>query len=270
MKQIVLLALVVAVAACADGNTPDGGLPDGGLSDGGVLEKYKVTGTVGGLGQADATLKFQGVGADRTATSDSTGAYQFLEVVPGNYTLVASKKGFAYTPSSQVVKVISADVKVPLISSVAAQNTFAVSGTVSGDATDGVGLTLTKSGSTVASTLSTAGGVFRLDGVEAGPYTLAPSLLGYEFTPATRSVSMTVADVTGLNFTSRVVPQTVGGTVSGDVQDGVVLKLVSSTGKSLQTTTNASGVFSVSGVVPGTYTLTPSHTGYAFSLSHSW
>ena len=55
----------------------------------------------------------------------------------------------------------------------------------------------------------------------------------------------------------------VSGTVSGDVKVGVALKLVGS-GNSYEAKTDASGAYSVPNAKAGTYTLTPSLTGYKF------
>ena len=58
-------------------------------------------------------------------------------------------------------------------------------------------------------------------------------------------------------------PATVSGKVSGDVKVGVALKLVGS-GNSYEAKTDASGAYSVPNAKAGTYTLTPSLTGYKF------
>ena len=262
MKRIALLGLVVVAVGCADGGAPDGGNPDGG-SD--VLSTYTVSGTVSGTGRANATLTLRGTGAARTTTSDTSGAYQFLKVEPGSYTLSASLKGFAYTPPSQVVKVASADVKASPFSSAAAETTYTISGTVKGDVTAGMVLALTRNGAAAGDTLTNASGAFQLEGLAVGSYVLTPSRTGYTFTPPSRTVTLsgTTTVVTGLEFTATIGKYAVSGTVRGDVKEGVALKLVSSA-KTLQVTSSDAGVYSVADVTSGTYTLTPSLTGYKF------
>ena len=260
MKRIAMLALVVTAASCAEGNAPDGGLPDDG---GGNTSTYSVTGSVTGPGMDKAVLTLQGTGASRTATSSADGGYQFLDVSVGSYTLAVAQKGFAYTPSSQVVRVATSNVRVSNITSITAQNLSAVSGAVSGDVTAGVLLTLSKTGGTDATVLTATGGAFRLDGVVDDSYTLTPSLAGYTFSPATRTVKVAGTAVTSQNFTSAAVPNAVSGTVTGDAKAGVTLTLAGTagtfTGKS-----DTSGAFTVAGAKAGTYTLTPSLAGYAF------
>ena len=257
MGRVSMLALVVTVASCADGGSPDGG-------DGGVLSTYTVSGTVAGAGKAKATLTLQGAaGAPQTTTSSDTGGYQFLEVPPGDYTLTVSQKGFAYTPSSQAVKVVSKAVAVPEITSVGEQNTYAVSGTVSGEVKLGVKLALWSAQKSYETTTDAAGD-YSIPNPTAGTYTLTPSLTGYTFTPPSRSVTVTGAAITAQDFTAIAPTYAVSGTVSGDVKLGVKLTL-SAIGKSFEATTDAAGAYSIPNAPAGTYTLTPSLTGYTFS-----
>ena len=259
MRLAAMLALaVVTVSSCYnDGYSPDGG-------DGGVLATYMVSGTVAGAGNAKATMTLRGaVGAPQTTTSSDTGGYQFLSVAPGEYTLTVSKKGFTYTPPSQAVKVVSKAVAVPVITSVGAQNAYAVSGTVSGDVMLGVKLTLWSAVKSYE-TATDAAGAYSIPNPTAGTYTLTPSLTGYTFSPPSRSVTVTGAAITTQDFTASVATYAVSGTVSGDVKLGVKLTL-SKSGKSFEATTDAAGVYSIPNAPDGTYTLTPSLTGYTFS-----
>ena len=261
MKRIAMLALVVTVASCAEGNAPDGGVVDDG---GGNSATYSVTGSVTGPGQANAALTLQGTGTPRTTTSNASGGFQFLAVPAGDYTLTVTQKGYVYTPPTQAVKVASANVKAADISSAAEQTGSAVSGTVSGDVKAKVLLTLTQNGATVGTTFSSDVGAYRLDGVADGTYTLTPSLAGYTFTPASQPVTVAGKAITAQEFVAKAMPNAVSGTVSGDVKLGVTLKLVGN-GKELTATTDAAGVYSIADATDGTYTLTPSLAGYTFT-----
>ena len=261
MKRIAMLALVVMAASCAEGNAPDGGVVDDG---GGNTSTYSVTGSVTGPGQANAALTLQGTGTPRTTTSNASGGFQFLAVPAGDYTLTVTQKGFVYTPPTQAVKVVSANVKAADISSAAEQTGSAVSGTVSGDVKAKVLLTLTQNGKTVGTTFSSDVGAYRLDGVADGTYTLTPSLAGYTFTPASQPVTVAGKAITAQEFVAKAVPNAVSGTVSGDVKLGVTLKLTGN-GKELTATTDATGVYSIADATDGAYTLTPSLAGYTFA-----
>ena len=82
--------------------------------------------------------------------------------------------------------------------------TYTISGTVSTSAGVGIsGVTVSRGG---ASTTTNSSGQYTLSGVANGSYTLTPSLSGYTFSPTSRSVSVSGANITGQNFTGTVVP----------------------------------------------------------------
>ncbi|TXH71854.1 MAG: PKD domain-containing protein, partial [Lysobacteraceae bacterium] len=77
--------------------------------------------------------------------------------------------------------------------------TFSISGTIT--TSSGAGINgVTVSNGTVSATTN-ASGAYTLSGVANGTYTLTPSLSGYTFSPATRSVNVSGANVTAQNFT---------------------------------------------------------------------
>ncbi len=84
--------------------------------------------------------------------------------------------------------------------------TFTVSGTITTSAGAGINGVTVSNGSGSATT--NASGAYTLSGVTNGTYTLTPSLSGYTFTPATRSVTVSGANVTAQNFTGAPVVDT--------------------------------------------------------------
>jgi serine protease len=76
---------------------------------------------------------------------------------------------------------------------------YSVSGTVTNSSGAGISGVTVSNGSTTATTNSS--GVYTLTGMANGTYTLTPSLSGYSFNPANRSVTVNSANVTGVNFT---------------------------------------------------------------------
>jgi hypothetical protein len=86
--------------------------------------------------------------------------------------------------------------------------TYSVSGTITDSAGTGISGVTVSSGSNTATTGSN--GAYTLTGLGATTYTLTPSLSGYAFSPASRSVTINNANVTGVNFT--------GSTSSGGTQ----------------------------------------------------
>jgi hypothetical protein len=82
--------------------------------------------------------------------------------------------------------------------------THSISGTVSGDVTDGVGIAL--SGAATTSVVTSGGGKFSFSGLADGSYQLTPTRAGYTFTPASIGVAVSGADVTGLVLRADATP----------------------------------------------------------------
>ncbi len=78
--------------------------------------------------------------------------------------------------------------------------TYSISGTVSGAVASGV--TMTLSGAGTGTTTTAADGSYTFSGRPNGSYTVTPSRTGYTFSPANSAVTVSGANVTGVNFTS--------------------------------------------------------------------
>ena len=91
--------------------------------------------------------------------------------------------------------------------------TYTVSGTIATSAGTGIAGVTVSNGTVTATTSST--GAYTLSGLANGTYTLTPSLSGYTFSPASRSVTVNGANVTGQNFTGTATSS--GGTVVHNV-----------------------------------------------------
>lgn len=110
---------------------------------------------------------------------------------------------------------------------------------------------------------SDASGNYSIGALAAGSYTVTPSKAGCTFSPSSSSVTITAANVTGVNFTATCTTPTF--TISGNAgTSGASIAAGSSS-----TTTDASGNYSLSGFVAGTYTVTPSKSGCTFSPASS-
>ncbi|MGA9209493.1 MAG: DUF4082 domain-containing protein, partial [Terriglobales bacterium] len=140
------------------------------------------------------------------------------------------------------------------------QNTFAISGTISGPGASGA--TVNLSGAANITTTANASGSYTFAGLTNGAYTVLPSNPGFGFTPNSQSVTLANASVTGVNFGS-IVTYTISGTISGTGGNGATVTL---TGAATATATaNASGNYTFPSVVSGTYTVTPSISGFGFA-----
>src|SRR5713226_10769840 len=79
---------------------------------------------------------------------------------------------------------------------------FSIAGTLS-PATGGNGATVTLSGAASATTTANSVGVYAFTGLASGSYTITPSNPGYTFTPLSQNVTVSAANVTGVNFTDN-------------------------------------------------------------------
>jgi hypothetical protein len=142
-------------------------------------------------------------------------------------------------------------------------STYSVSGTVTNSAGTAISGVTVSNGSTSVSTNSS--GAYTFTGLNNGTYTLTPSLSGTSFSPASRSVTVNGANVTGQNFTgtSGSTTYSVSGTVT--TSTGAAISGVSISNGSTSVSTNTSGQFTFANLANGTYTLTPSLSGYTFS-----
>jgi hypothetical protein len=144
--------------------------------------------------------------------------------------------------------------------------TFTLSGTVTGAAS----VTMNLSGASTASATTDASGNYSFSALTSGVYTVTPTLAGYTFTPTSSLVTVSGADVTGKDFVATAnTPGTysITGAVSGSVAQGVSITLTGTATAS--TTTDNSGNYSFANLANGSYTVTPSLSGYTFSPTSS-
>jgi len=235
------------------GSTPTTGSISGTVAD-------SVTGT----GISGATVSST---AGNTITS-SSGSYTLAGVSAGTYTVSASATGLT---------TLSASVKVT-----AGNNTtqnFALvptggGGSISGTAVDTqnpthpvANATISYSGASTTTTTN-ASGTYTLSGVAAGTYTVTATLAGFT-TQTDSSVKVTAGTATtGVNFS---MPATSG--ITGTVTDTevpaqpvfgatVTYTGTGGTAGSGTTMTNASGVYTFTGVPPGTYSVGVTDSGF--------
>jgi RHS repeat-associated protein len=112
-----------------------------------------------------------------------------------------------------------------------------------------------------AKTATTDGlGNYIVTGLVNGSYTVTPYYGSMSFYPIRTYITIAGANVTGVNFQ-------MGRTVSGTVTlNGAGLPFVTvSTNTGVTATTLSNGSFSLTGLGPGTYTVTPNRAGYTFT-----
>ena len=239
-----------------------------------VPPAYSISGYVldnSSAGITNATVSLSG-SASSSQQTGSNGAFSFAGLLTGNYTVTATTGGWIINPENKSYTNLSANQ--------AGQNYFGVmistpapaysiSGTIqtsTGAAINGV--TVTLSGSGTGSTTTDASGNYIFNNVIDGSYAVTPAKANYTFAPTNRNITISGANQTGQNFAGTYVPPTysISGTVTtstGAAINGVTVTL-SGTGTGTATT-DASGNYTLSNVIDGGYTLTPTRTDYTFS-----
>jgi len=146
---------------------------------------------------------------------------------------------------------------------VGTQNTYSISGTITNAGTPLEGVEVTADGE---STTTAADGTYTISGLVAGTYTVTPSLAEYTFTAASEEVTVneTVGDATDVDFVGTQKTYSISGTVTNA---GSPLEGVTITADGETTTTAADGTYTISGLVAGTYTVTPSLAEYTFTAA---
>lgn len=216
-----------------------------------AAQTFTITGTISGTGGNGATVLLSGT-AGATTTANASGAYTFSGLANGSYTVTPSKAGFIMTPASQGVSINGANGTANFSSAQA----FTISGTISG--AGGSGATVSLTGTATATTTANTSGVYSFS-VANGSYTVTPSKTGYVFTPASQAVTVSGASKTA-NFSSAVQTFTLTGTITGPGASGATVRLTGAA--TATTTTNSSGAYTFSGLANGSYTVTPSRTGF--------
>ena len=234
------------------------------------VQTHNISGrvTLNGSGLSGVTVSLQGTSF--TTVTGSDGTYSLTGVSNGSYTIIPSLAGYTFTPASRSVNVNNSDVAGQDFAATAQSHTISGRVTLNGGGLSGVTVSLQGTSSNSATTNSD--GNYAFTGVQNGLYTVTPSLTGYAFTPANRSVSVNNGDVTGQDFIATTSQPAAQGTVSGTVTDtlgnplsGVTVRLLSGSSVIATITNNGDGTYSLTGPAGSGYTVEFSKTGYITS-----
>jgi len=138
--------------------------------------------------------------ATTTTTADGAGNYTFPGLANGTYAVTPSRTGYIFNPSTQTATVTGANV-TGVNFTAQASPTFSISGTMS-PTTGGSAATVTLSGAAAATAITDGAGNYMFTGLGNGTYTVTPTNVGFAFAPATQSVTVSSANVSGVNFTA--------------------------------------------------------------------
>ena len=136
-------------------------------------------------------------GLNTTIGTDVNGNYALSGVCPGTYQLESSLPGYDFGPA-RLVTLANADV-----TGVNFSPFFAISGKVA--RTNGIGLSdvtvvISANGNVRTNGTTDADGIFVIPGFAPASYIVTPTLAGYVFNPANRTVTVTNQNVANINF----------------------------------------------------------------------
>ncbi len=161
---------------------------------------YNITGQLQGVGGAGATVSLSGT-QTATTTADASGNYNFAGLLNGTYTVTPSSAGITFTPASAQITINYASAPGINFTSVVT-NPQTISGTIS-DA-PGAGATVNLTGAATATTSADSSGHYSFTGLVNATYNVAPSAPGVIFTPGVKSVTLSGAGSSGVDFQSQI------------------------------------------------------------------
>lgn len=282
---------MIMVSGCGSSNNPARG-------------NNTISGTVSGLNIAGVTIALSG-GSNATTTTDANGNYRFTGLGSGTYNVTPGGPGYTFSPVSMTAAMdnctsmmgsgsdegmmgdqqqqgseagcSSTMTVINFTATAATGSTYSISGmvTTQGKGTIGSGLTgvtVTLSGAGYGTTTTTAMGMFTFSNLTPGSYALTPAKSGYDFTPVSSAITISTTDIMHADFTGTpgaTATYSLSGMISVSTMGmskglaGVTVTLGGAVTGS--TTTDAHGLYRLSGLVNGDYTITPALSGYSFS-----
>jgi hypothetical protein len=227
---------------------------------------WTISGSITPVASGSGTTLTLSGAANATATADVNGNYSFTGLANGSYMVTPSKTGLTFTPGNQSVTISGATpAPVNFTAQTVVGNTWSISGTIS-PILGGSGATVTLSGAGNSVLTADGSGNYVFAGLGNGTYTVTPSNSGYKFIPANTPVTISGANQTGVNFTAQAVATTysISGTISpGSSGSGATVNV--SGPSQLSAIADANGNYTINQLTNGSYTVTPSKSGYTFN-----
>jgi hypothetical protein len=203
--------------------------------------------------------------ASATTVADASGNYSFPALANGSYSITPTKSGFGFSPTVEAVTVSGTNVStINFTAKATSAPSYSISGTISSAPNSGVIVTL--SGDASASTVADAAGNYSFPALPNGSYSVTPSQSGFGFAPTVQAVTLNGANVSSVNFTADATSgpsYTISGTINSAPNSGVTVTL--SGAATAATVTDASGNYSFPALANGSYSITPSQSGFGFS-----
>jgi O-glycosyl hydrolase len=187
VTRVCVAALSACLSACSSATVAPGSSP------GGIAVEVRPSSArvaTGGAVDFDAVV---------TGTLNTGVAWSVQEAGGGTVDGTGSYTAPASTGVYHVVAQSAADPMVQGLATVTVAPGFRISGTAT-PAASGAGATMTLGGPASATATADAGGAYAFADVADGTYTVTPAKAGFTFTPSSRTVAVSGADVAGVDF----------------------------------------------------------------------
>ena len=223
-------------------------------------------------GVKDVTVTLSG-SSTATTTTDDSGAYRFAGLIDGCYSVSAQHNLYNMSVVSGIsyVTINGTDATVNFNANPITAYLYTISGsvTLNGAGQNGAFAALYSAGAWTGTVTTTTKGAYPFAGRMNPTNTVASSLAGYTFSPASAPVTVYYNDISGTNFTAIHPTYTVSGTVTltGACLDGAITALSGAGAGTIKTSTTDAYTFL--NYTKLTYAVTPSLAGYAFTPANA-
>jgi hypothetical protein len=165
-------------------------------------QTFNVSGTISPAGGGNGTMVALSGATAMSTVAGGSGAYSFVGLADGTYTVTPSRTGYTFNPTTQAATVSGKDVTgLNFVATAQTNPTFSISGTIAPNAGGG-GATVILSGAAGATSVANSAGAYSFSGLAKGNYTVTPNRSGFLFTPPTQSLTINGTNATGVNFTA--------------------------------------------------------------------
>lgn len=235
-----------------------------------------LSGSVSISGKADLSgISILAVNSDTKksffAITDSNGNFSWDSVSPGTYTVSASYPGYLTSSVTDIVVSMGSNISGVIIPEMK-ESTYSIVGKVilagveSGFENTSVLLQDAATLKSVANTVTGIDGTYTISGIEAGTYLLTVTRDGYI---TSNSTVVTVGTVS-VSAVDDIILKNAQGAISGTItlegaldNAGISILVTSSDSeKTYSTTTDSSGHYALSGILPGTWRVQATKSGY--------
>ena len=158
---------------------------------------------------SSVTMTLTGASSDNVIT-DASGNYTFTGLDNGIYTITPTRTGYTFSPTSSQQTVSGANISgVHFTATQVQAGAYSISGQVTSNGIGLLGVTMTLTGATSATTITDVNGNYTFTGLDNGSYTIIPSIARITFSPDSSAQTVGGADITGINFTATAGPPSV-------------------------------------------------------------